>query len=86
MPFDFELSFTGLCLFVLQGKDKRKPDKLTALLVSSNGHNHAEPAHQAHGSESHMHKTNGSSHASKGHEHKHASQGNSSEDRHPRSP
>jgi hypothetical protein len=62
MPFDFELSFTGLCLFVLEG-DKRKPDKLTTLMVSSNGHNHGASNKPANGdgSESHAHTMAGAS-------------------------
>lgn len=36
--YTFELSFTGLCVFTFTGQDKRKPDRVDALLVNTLHH------------------------------------------------
>lgn len=40
MAFAFELSFTGLCVLTLKGRDKRRPEQANILLVKTDaGHN-----------------------------------------------
>jgi hypothetical protein len=47
MPtYDFELTFTGLCILTLHGPDKRRPDEANVLLVKTDGGGH--PGHPGH--------------------------------------
>ncbi|HEX7186057.1 MAG TPA: hypothetical protein VF756_29800, partial [Thermoanaerobaculia bacterium] len=53
MPYDFELTFTGLCILTFIGEDKSHPEEVNVLLVKTDLPAQGEPDHQHHRAHAH---------------------------------